>query len=78
MMPERLLTMGEVAMLRPIFGATLPYPTQLLDTNDGNSGGADNSITSFDIPHMLNQSWTTDFSDASVSDEDKWTFVHEK
>ena len=76
-MPERTLTMGEVALLRPIFGATLPYPTQVLDTNDGNWGGADNSITPFDIPHMSNQLWTTDFSGASVPDESKWTFVHE-
>jgi hypothetical protein len=73
-MPTRGLTPGESAVLRSVFGETLPYDTQQITTNDANRGGANNSITYDDTPHYSNLIWCSDFS---ASDADTWTFVHE-
>jgi hypothetical protein len=73
-MPTRNLTNGEIAVLQSVFGATLPYSSQQITTNDANIGGADNSITYSDTPHYSNQIWTNDFS---VQPANTWTFVHE-
>jgi hypothetical protein len=76
-MPERQLTSGERVLLTGIFGETLPYDDQILDTNDGDWGGAGNSITPNGTPHMSRLLWEADYSSPSVSDDRKWTFVHE-
>jgi hypothetical protein len=72
-MPTRVLTIGERAILKFVFGDTLiPYP--LITTNDANRGGEDNSITYADIPHYSKKIWCPDFSAATA---ETWTFVHE-
>jgi hypothetical protein len=73
-MPTRILTLGEKKILRFVFGETLLYNTLRITTNDANRGGANNSITYYDIPHYSNQIWCVDFSANSA---DTWTFVHE-
>jgi hypothetical protein len=73
-MPTRHLTVGEIQILRFVFGYTLPFEKQEITTNDANRGGADNSITYTDTPHYSNQIWCADFSAPSA---ETWTFVHE-
>jgi hypothetical protein len=76
-MPLRNLTIGEQTFLRSIFAASLPYDRLQVDRNDAQFGGPTNSITLLNVPHMAITKWTTDFSDSSVSDNNKWTFIHE-
>jgi hypothetical protein len=73
-MPPRSITAGEYTLLNTIFGQTLPYDTLGVDTNDGNWGGAGNSITPWGTPYMSNQIWANDYS---LPTSDTWTFVHE-
>jgi hypothetical protein len=73
-MPTRTLTDGEKALLKSVFGDTLPYDTQEITTNDSNLGGAGNSITPLGTPHFSTQIWVDDFSDPAAN---RWTFVHE-
>ena len=44
-MPDRRLTSGEKALLRPIFGSIVPYDDQWIGRNDAEWGGRTNSIT---------------------------------
>jgi hypothetical protein len=76
-MPSRSLTTGEKEFLRPIFGATLPYDTQIVATNDHNLGGSANSITPNGTPYFSTQIYVADFTDSAVSDGNKWIFIHE-
>ena len=76
-MPRRLLTKNEKIFLTDIFGLTLPYNSQLVDTNDSNWGGSTNSITPFDMPYMTKSVWSPDYSNSSVSNRDRGIFVHE-
>jgi hypothetical protein len=73
-MPTRGLVDGEKALLKTVFGDTLPYDTQQITTNDSNIGGADNSITYSGTPHFATALWCYDFS---VDGEPHWIFVHE-
>jgi hypothetical protein len=73
-MPTRGLVDGEKALLKTVFGDTLPYDTQQITTNDSNVGGADNSITYSGTPHFATALWCYDFS---VDGEPHWVFVHE-
>jgi hypothetical protein len=61
-MPTRGLVDGEKALLKTVFGDTLPYDTQQITTNDSNTGGADNSITPNGTPHFATALWCYDFS----------------
>ena len=72
-MPTRVLTPGERAILKFVFGDTLLAYSRIT-TNDANRGGEDNSITYADIPHYSNKIWCPDFSAATA---ETWTFVHE-
>jgi hypothetical protein len=72
-MPTRVLTPGERAILKFVFGDTLLAYSRIT-TNDANRGGEDNSITYADIPHYANKIWCPDFSAATA---ETWTFVHE-
>jgi hypothetical protein len=76
-MPDRRLTSGEKALLRPIYGATLPYDDQWIGRNDAEWGGRTNSITLATVPRMAVTIWALDYSASSVSNDDKWIFVHE-
>ena len=76
-MPDRRLTSGEKALLRPIYGATLPYDDQWIGRNDAEWGGRTNSITLATVPRMAVTIWALDYSASSVSKDDKWIFVHE-
>jgi len=70
-----MLTDGEKALLRPIFGTTLPYDDQYIATNDEKYGGENNSITLAIVPHMAVNKWALDYS--SSSNLNTWTFIHE-
>jgi hypothetical protein len=76
-MPRRHLTAGERGLLISIFEVTLPYEGLQVDTNDGNWGGKDNSITPNEIPHFSTEIFCPDFSASTVSKDDKGTFIHE-
>jgi hypothetical protein len=76
-MPLRHLTPGEKILLQSVFGATLPYDDQEIDRNDEEYGGRGNSITLAIVPHMAISIWAWDYSSSSVSDDDRWTFIHE-
>ena len=76
-LPTRSLTDGEKSLLRPIFGVTLPLEVMQVSRNDMEWGGADNSITPGDTPFMAKSVWSTDYSNSSVSDDDRGTFIHE-
>ena len=76
-MAARSITAGEIALLQPIFGLTLPYDNQTVDTNDYNVGGANNSITPNGIPYFSNSIFVADFSDSAVPAGSKWVFIHE-
>src|SRR5277367_1298952 len=71
-MPTRGLVDGEKALLKTVFGDTLPYDTQQITTNDSNTGGADNSVTYSGTPHFATAVWCYDFS---VDGEAHWIFV---
>jgi hypothetical protein len=58
----RYLTPGEKDLLRPIFGDTLDYERQMVDRNDINFGGEDNSFTPGYIPNMARPQWSFDYS----------------
>jgi hypothetical protein len=73
--PQRKLTAGEKALLRPIFINTLPYDDQFVARNDDQTGGPFNSFTPGFIPNMAISLWSLDYSTASSSD--KWVFIHE-
>jgi hypothetical protein len=76
-MPLRKLTGGEKLLLRSVFGPTLPYDDQDIDRNDKEYGGRTNSITFAVVPHMAPTIWALDYSAGTVSDGDKWIFIHE-
>jgi hypothetical protein len=76
-MPARSLTPGEIQLLQPIFGQTLPYDTQIVDTNDSNVGGIGNSITPNGTPYFSNNIWVMDFSVMIIPMISKWIFIHE-
>jgi hypothetical protein len=88
-MPKRGLTCGELTLLQNVYGLnTLPLINQQISTNDGNWGGAGNSITPRGTPYYSNQIFVSDFSAVNVAstsrdsnsllNSDKvWTFVHE-
>jgi len=76
-MRPRLLTSGEKALLRPIFGPTLPYDGQQISKNYREWGGATNSITPGPIPWMAPTIWAEDYSASGVPEEDRGIFVHE-
>ena len=77
-MPWRKLTTGEKLLLTSVFGpGTLPYDDQEITRNDEQYGGKDNSITPGNIPNMAISIWSLDYSSSSVSDDDRWTFIHE-
>jgi hypothetical protein len=76
-MTSRSLAAGEIGFLQPIFGSTLPYQTQTVDTNDGEWGGASNSITPSGIPYFSNGIYVSDFSAMVIPLSSKWVFVHE-
>lgn len=76
-MPTRKLKIGEKHLLRSIYGDTLPYDDLFIGTNDANRGGEYNSITYGTVPNMSTHIWAVDFSAPTVSDTDKWIFVHE-
>jgi hypothetical protein len=73
----RSLTAGEKRLLVGVFAFSLPYHRLTVEQNFGNFGGADNSITLVNVPHMAISIWSQDYSDATVPDDDKWTFIHE-
>ena len=60
--------------MRSVFEETLPYQGLEVDTNDGNWGGKDNSITPEEIPYFSTQIFCPDFS---VATADRSTFIHE-
>lgn len=64
-------------LLRPIFGETILYGEQKVNTNDMKVGGEDNSITPTDTPYMAWPVWQTDYSAPGVSVPTRGTFVHE-
>ena len=70
-LPTRSLTDGEKSLLRPIFEVTLPLEVMQVSRNDMEWGGADNSITPGDTPFMAKSVWSTDYSNSSVSDDDR-------
>ncbi len=76
-MTVRSLTPGERSLLRSVFEITIPIDSLSVATNDHNWGGADNSITPGNLPFISTQIWCADFSDKSVSDSDRGTFIHE-
>jgi hypothetical protein len=71
----RMLKEAEKAILRPVFGNTLPYDDQQVAANTREWGGSNNSITPNYLPLFALSIWRFDFSRASP--EDKWIFVHE-
>ena len=75
-MPRRHITAGERGLLRSVFEETLPYQGLEVDTNDGNWGGKDNSITPEEIPYFSTQIFCPDFS-VATSASDRSTFIHE-
>jgi hypothetical protein len=76
-MSRRHITAGERQFLRSIFEETLPYAGLELDTNDGNWGGKNNSITPEEIPHFSTKIICPDFSAPTVDKSDKGIFIHE-
>jgi hypothetical protein len=76
-MIERPLTPSEAALLRPIFGETLPYDSQVVHVNEDHWGGEDNSITPGPVPLMSPLLWTPDYSNPKIPDDWRWNFIHE-
>jgi hypothetical protein len=76
-MTSRSLTPGEIGLLQPIFGQTLPYDSQTVDTNDGEWGGAGNSITPNGIPYFSPGIFVSDFSALVIPLLSRWIFIHE-
>ena len=72
---DRMLKLGEKAILRPLFRDTFPYEDQQIGANTREWGGHTNSITPNYLPRLALSLWRFDFSGASNSD--KWIFVHE-
>jgi hypothetical protein len=72
---DRMLKIGEIAILRPLFRNTFPYEDQQVSANTREWGGHTNSITPNYLPLLAISLWRFDFSGASNSD--KWIFVHE-
>jgi hypothetical protein len=73
----RSITSGERTLLRSVFEETLPYGTLRVAPNDSNTGGVDNSITPGAVPFISTIIWCADFSDKSMSDSTRSTFIHE-
>jgi hypothetical protein len=73
----RRITAGEIALLRPLFGTTLPYGELTVTQNDPELGGRDNSITPGTVPWLAKSIYRADFSAVGTPREDVWIFIHE-
>ena len=73
----RLLTVGEIHLLRPVFKNTINYHRIRCDINKANIGGEGNSITPAGHPYMSRNHYCEDFSSTDADAIDQWIFVHE-
>jgi hypothetical protein len=71
----RYLTMGEIQLLRPVFGETLRYRSIVCAVNDSDVGGPANSITPTGVPQFSRFVFCRDFSMTHAANQ--WVFVHE-
>jgi hypothetical protein len=72
---EHKLTVGEKALLSPIFGFMIPYNKIVCKVNSANVGGRANSITPSGTPYFSSNCYCNDFYYTNI--ENKWIFFHE-